>query len=421
MLGVKQDISDDSLFYWGSAAVVSLLAYVAVITSVIRRRELRAIELFLYAIPIVYVWLFLAAQNYSGLAVTSITLYLLYVVPSCLIAIELGRSAALPRYSKHLLAIGISITIGISFSLPVALATAVSDLTEFFAGGHYQSFSYFSGLAFLFCLNHLSQNWKVSTRAAKLFLMSLMAVQLTAIVVSGGRGGFVVAALGILVFLWMQIRFGWIAKVLAIVALGAVVVFAVTKAQTSAVFSERTTASLGRLFSYIVEGGLDFSNASNRDLYYSQAVAYISQKPITGYGVFSVIEHSPDGFFGAAGNFYAHNIVLDILLHGGVIYFSFFMIVLLIFVTRLKGILQRDPRQSVVLVPVIYSFVLLSFSGTYLQEPLFWFSFYYVFSYRHVAPSAITAVTREEISSKLVRSSSRGSWRLAPSVRYGRQ
>ena len=77
----------------------------------------------------------------------------------------------------------------------------------------------------------------------------------------------------------------------------------------------------------------------------------------------------------------AHNIFLDILVQGGIILMILFLFVMFSFFKKLHKILKYDSKSNVILIFVIYSFTLLLFSGTYLQDPFFWFSLAYVFNY----------------------------------------
>ena len=63
---------------------------------------------------------------------------------------------------------------------------------------------------------------------------------------------------------------------------------------------------------------------------------------------------------------------LEILLHGGIVYLIFWLSILGIFSHSLR--FYYDKSQSAIIL-FVYSFVLLMFSGTYLQEAFFGLQF----------------------------------------------
>ena len=113
------------------------------------------------------------------------------------------------------------------------------------------------------------------------------------------------------------------------------------------------------------------SRTSGRDIVYATILKSISKRPIFGYGIFNsnASEHG------------AHNIFLELLLQGGIIYLLFWIIVFYLFVRRLLLIIKYD-NSNLILIPLsVYPFTLLLFSGSYLEQPLFWFVIAYVFNY----------------------------------------
>src|SRR5690606_30091320 len=69
--------------------------------------------------------------------------------------------------------------------------------------------------------------------------------------------------------------------------------------------------SFSRVFSYISSEGIEWDSTSGRNDLYEKAIEYISKSPIIGYGVF--------GMFSEFG-FYPHNLILEVLLQGGLVY-----------------------------------------------------------------------------------------------------
>ena len=129
---------------------------------------------------------------------------------------------------------------------------------------------------------------------------------------------------------------------------------------------------MDRAFSYISSSGIDMAQTSNRDIVFELAQKNIEANRYTGYGIFHTI-----GAFG-----YPHNIFLEILEGGGIFYFAFWIIILIISIKRAYFIIKIE-RNLLFLVPLfIYPFVNLLFSGSYLMTGMFWFVLVFVLIYK---------------------------------------
>ena len=124
---------------------------------------------------------------------------------------------------------------------------------------------------------------------------------------------------------------------------------------------------------YIDSSGINMDGTSNRGMFYEKALNIFSENILFGHGIFRYTIR--------AGEFYAHNIFLDILVQGGIILMILFLFLLLCFFNKLRKILKYDSKSNLILIFVIYSFTQLLFTGIYLQDTFFWFSLAYVFSY----------------------------------------
>lgn len=129
---------------------------------------------------------------------------------------------------------------------------------------------------------------------------------------------------------------------------------------------------MDRAFSYISSSGIDMAQTSNRDIVFELAQKNIEANLYTGYGIFHTI-----GAFG-----YPHNIFLEILEGGGIFYFAFWIIILIISIKRAYFIIKIE-RNLLFLVPLfIYPSVNLLFSGSYLMTGMFWFVLVFVLIYK---------------------------------------
>lgn len=84
--------------------------------------------------------------------------------------------------------------------------------------------------------------------------------------------------------------------------------------------------SWGRIFAYITVDGINWAGTSGRDILYGNAMTLIKQSPIFGYGFF--------GYWEKLG-FSPHNIILEVLLQGGLIYLTFFLLVMMFLIRKI--------------------------------------------------------------------------------------
>jgi oligosaccharide repeat unit polymerase len=299
------------------------------------------------------------------------------VIPASYIGIELGRNQLINQYAKPLFIISLIISFGIFITIPTLISTDLHDLVDVFAGGHYQALSYFAGLAFLITSIYYSFYIDKPSFFITLFFLCLILGQIVTIILSGGRGGLVVVFGGLLSIVYLKSRKGsFIPYTFGIGVF--LYLFLLIFLSFDFGQGDRVVKGAMRLVSYIDSGGINFSQGSNRDIFYGQAIEYIKASPVYGYGPFTIYDHSPKPYFGLPGFYYPHNLFLEILIHGGILYLFIWLIILSIFFMKLSKIISIDKTQVIILAPFLYSFIQLMFSGTYLQEPLFWFSICYV-------------------------------------------
>ena len=239
------------------------------------------------------------------------------------------------------------------------------------SGNSLQSQSYYiavaAGLNLFFFAMLKRAKWTI------IFSFVLLGVQLICAILAGGRGAMVLALVYCIVYYFysnrnepnMRLKLQRFAIYLVVFIVLSVVLWKII--ETSSLLQQR----LGRVFSYIGEGGIDMSQTSNRDVRYSEALEYIMQSPILGYGI--------TGYLYLSGmNRYPHNILLEFLLDGGLIYTIIWIVVIITGHNRIRRFSETN-TYCIYLVMALYALMHLMFSGSYSFEMLFWFSV--VFSY----------------------------------------
>ena len=330
-----------------------------------------------YLILVLFLFLLLLLID-SGFSLNYVLLksYLSYSVPAVLIGVIIAKYNAGEYFTKWLEPFMLFLTaVGIR-SLSWILLVSYSDLDE--VGIGYQSLSYHCGFAYALNLFFLLFGNEVSTRfkytrtlAYGCISVVLLVIQVIVSMASGGRGGFVLVVVSTLVLVLMRIkrsRGNAIKPFFSLVALFIAAVIVIQFIPDNL----KKTFNLGRerTLSYITNSGIDLTETSNRDILYRQVLEDISNRPVIGYGIL-MKESSVEGRW-------PHNIVLEILLQGGLIYLLLFIIVFGFLIKKLLKLVRLGHRF---IIPIaLYPGVMLCFSGSYISNGLFWFVVAYIIS-----------------------------------------
>ena len=276
--------------------------------------------------------------------------------------------------------------------LTISLAYSSMTLSRSMASGdsyYSQSLSYNAAMAFvldLYLLSYGKDYKRFSIFESKLFRLLgliLLLVYPVIILYSGGRGGGVVVFVGLVVYLLISRKNKRKTNLFLggfLLLLGFGLSTMIYDFGTNSFLSDIQRNS-ERVFSYITSEGIDMTQTSSRDYVYSRSLEYIGQHPL-GAGLFSYKKT----FQPFVGQSYPHNFLLEWMVQGGLI-FSLIWSFALFFLLRKYHRLRHQGLLSPLLIPFfVYSLTLLMFSASYMEEPLFWFSFSFVFVFNPSRP-----------------------------------
>lgn len=297
--------------------------------------------------------------------------FLFFSLPPMLIASLIAKNKSIERMYKYLDVILIILGIGMIAKLPEMMM-----LGGFIDG--YNNISYQSALAFGAIYYGILSQRKDRFEFLKYKLFKLVSIVMCGLLLltcfsSGGRGGvvFLFALAGLISFVFVKKRN--IFKVLFfVVPLGLLGVNLISNLGQNSTLGNTLNRGMDRAFSYISSSGIDMTQTSNRDIVYELARKNIEENLYTGYGVFHTI-----GSFG-----YPHNFFLEILEGGGIFYFAFWIIILMISIKRAYFIIKKEQNLLFLMPLFIYPCVNLLFSGSYLMNGVFWFTLVFVLIYK---------------------------------------
>jgi O-antigen ligase len=342
----------------------------------IKTEPLRRINLLFYLLPLITCIIYLIESPTHENAYRYFTVYIGFSFPSIYIGTYVATNKALKSMAKWWDLVLIIICLALILTFPKIVFSR-----EVMLGGglEYQGISYLAAFAYslsLFSILFGDSYPRFRLCKSKIFIAVtylLMLFQIICVFVTGGRGGFVLVFMASLMLLYLKfkksIKYAKVILVAITIVLSLILFSNILPQEVDALMQRGT----GRIFSYITFEGIDFSETSGRDIYYAKAIKLIEERPMLGYGIFKYVDTSDD---------YPHNIFLEILLQGGILYLLLWIILLVILLLKFKRILKVDDINLLLIPIALYPFTELLFSGSYLMTPLFWFIIAYVFSFK---------------------------------------
>lgn len=295
--------------------------------------------------------------------------FILWCVPAIYGGIYVCRKKILYSLIKWIDVIIIIYSLAIIFTTIIPFAKGVGF--DSIGGGTYQNASYIAanaygiGLYFIFYGKYYDRFNFTKMSIYKYIYMVLISIQILGIFISGGRGGIVLTFVYTIVISSIVIIsrnkknisiYVFFISILTIIGF-----LVLPKLMENDIF----LSGFKRVFAFIShEGSINWDGTSNRNYVYLDAINLILQKPIVGYGVFEYLTITPN----------PHNLILEILLAGGVIYLITSIIIVLGIVIKLINLIKSDKRNLILLVLILYPLTMLMFSGTYLNCSEFWFT-----------------------------------------------
>lgn len=226
----------------------------------------------------------------------------------------------------------------------------------------YQSASYIGAYIFGVALYHLFIDKEEKSFFKRLLLYYILTMNAVLSIYSGGRGGVVVIVVMVIA---LFAYFAFIEKraqkifVLLIVLLIALLLFGNFLEKYGFIMSGFT-----RAFEFINKSGINWEGTSGRQSIYANCIELIKERPFFGYGIMGAPRNGIER---------THNIVLEWLIDGGVIYFGIWVVVIsksVVFACK-KSVYCKS--YAFLLIVFIGEFMMLNFSLVYMRASAIWF------------------------------------------------
>lgn len=302
-----------------------------------------------------------------------------YCLPATGIAVFYAENQCISKMVKWIDVFLPILSLSMFFSLQILLNNVLEG-TNFYS----QSLSYDASYCFLLYLFFLLfgkeyDRFKIfRSNLYKIFSLIMLPYLLSVLFFSGGRGALGTLIVGILFLLYMykrskQITISMILS-LSLLAITFVILLLLYLPDEA---RDTLARNLNRVFSFFDTSASISDRTSGRDEALNVAISQINQRPILGNGLFTY----KDSYYKLTGLTYPHNIVLEVLLQGGIIFLLFFMIIMLCLFQKFK-LIFKDRSKIIIILFGIFGFTKLLYSDSYMENPFFWFFVIYLYNFK---------------------------------------
>lgn len=324
--------------------------------------------LLIFAIFISY---FLTNSRYGVNDIASDTIedFLARGVPAVLIAMVAAKKVSINSISKGMGIIHIIFTICSSKIIWISILNGYSTSKwESLFSYDYQSASYMAAYAVGIGLYKLFIEYKGNSIWRRMFYLYSIITCTILSVYSGGRGGVVLCAVYVIL---LCLYFIFIEKK-AIKFLSFVVVLMISFVIMFNFLFDNSQLLSGftRAFEFVGAGGINWEGTSGRQSIYQNCLNLISEHPFLGYGITGAPRNGIER---------SHNIILDILIDGGIVYLVIWIMLWVIFFKHCLSKMKTNSCYALLVVFFIDDFIMLNFSGVYMRTSAMWFAVVYAF------------------------------------------
>lgn len=380
LIGYTYKGSEVSKSYIIYCLLVAVLSISICLKKFISKGKINRKNLFVLMIPMLVSGIFLLTVLITGNISTQkmefFKYFLLWGVPAIYMAVYVSENLILHDIIKFMEVVMIIFTLSIIFTTIIPFIRGARF--ESIGGATYQSASYISAFAyginlyFIFDKNYNSR-FKFSTyKLYKLVSIFLLILQITGIFLSGGRGGIILCliyTIYISIYIFKDRKYKNIIRYIFIVLFILTIISIVYPILMK---NDIFYKGVNRVFAFISSEGISWENTSGRNIVYENAIDLIMKRPILGYGLYGFL----DVYKG-----YPHNIILEVLLNGGITYLFIVLIIAIILSRKLKKLISQNKCNRMITIILIYTLTMLMFSGSYMRTSEFWFILTIIFTY----------------------------------------
>ncbi len=309
---------------------------------------------------------------------TSMLVFVTFGLPASGVAIYYAEHCNLDKIIKWIDVLLPVISVSLLFSLK-QLLVEISEGTSFYSQNmsYYAAYCFVLYLFFLLFGNKYDRFPLFKRRIYKYISVLMLPYLVTIMFFSGGRGALGTLILGTVVLLYLynkntrthKIK---IIRVCVIMAIIAPLLYMVIPDDAKSVLDLNYT----RVFSFFDSSKDINDRTSGRDEVLKISLEQIEEHPILGSGIFLYKKE----FTLKSEQPYPHNLFIEVMLQGGVLYLLLFSVFLIVILLKLYRVL-KVPQQEFVAIITVFCMTMLMYSGSYIQSSFFWFFVFYVYNF----------------------------------------
>lgn len=302
--------------------------------------------------------------------------FLLWSYPAILIGVYIARNNIINDVFKYI----------DCFVLIGTIAAVVSTINQLIlkgsftgiGGATYQVLSYIAAFTYglnlyTFFYGELYVRFGIFRgKKYKIISFIFLFLEVFSVIISGGRGGIVLVLIYSLYIFFMSIKVINYKLILKNIILASIFITIFSLTLPVMLQNKTFKNSYDRVFAFIADdGGINWDGTSGRDIVYLEGIDEIKENLLLGKGFF-LTPINP------------HNLFLEILINGGVIYLVCILMFILFIIYKLKKIISSNEKNKLVLIILLYPTTMLMFSGTYLTNTELWFCLSFIISYKYI-------------------------------------
>lgn len=381
IVGYQYGGIEEGSSYWIFCGLIFLINIFLCIKDILRFKGklTRTNFIFLVIIPMIYISLGLKSILFNNIDINIIIKYMIFFIiwpiGSIYSAVYLCRNNYIKYITKNLELIMFIFTVALikSIIFPILLGKGSYGV----GGSTYQTASYMAIFSYginlyliFFGDNHIRFKFTRS-KFYKVISLLLLIFQLISFFIAGGRGALILFVVYTLYIICSVLHSRKPEKIKMLISYSFVLSILIIIIIPFLVKNEMFISGINRIFEFISpNGGINWKGTSGRDDIYIYTINMIMSKPIFGYGLFGYAPYMT----------YPHNIFLEVLIEGGVIYFVLCMMIIVYMILKLKALVKNDEKYRILIIIFLYPMVMLMFSGSYMRLSEIWFIITIIFN-----------------------------------------
>ena len=385
LFGFSYTSADDSPLYIIIVLGLDVVILCYIVTQEILHHKEAQGKMYTYLLLLLIPFLWFMEMAIKGItdnAVRMLQLFFAISSPGFLVGTYCYRYNKFNLIVKNLELLALICTIGLILALPTMYSTGHSSIG---GAGNHQIISYTAAINFATFFVSM-KNKNIATMYHYPFFRSkvygmlvgiIMIINAVICIIGGGRGAAVLLILSAIASFYYFSKGKFLQSTL-LLAIGIIFFYFIATNVSLWNIDKIFQTGFDRAFSYIGPDGLNTSQTSGRDIVYEKAQEMIKNVPVFGYGLF----HQYDLCQKIIGQPYCHNIFYEWILQGGYLYLLFWISLYLLTLYKANKLIKNSPPHAYLIAIMGYPVVMLMFSGTYMNTPLFWFSVIYVLNCR---------------------------------------